>query len=89
MASLLSSFDPPANGSVVQRTTNGNDANGVSDADDRDNSPDVTRQESTILLGSNDAKEDDGSKRQALYVRKTRSGGHKTYMATESQIQMV
>jgi hypothetical protein len=82
MASLLHSFDPSA-----QKATSVNEVS-INDTSEKNNSPDITKQESAVLLGCNDAS-DDAPKRQVLCVRKTRSGGHKTYMATENQLQMV
>jgi hypothetical protein len=87
MASLLHSFDPPANGSAGQKATNVSDVS-INDDGGKIHSLDISRQESSVLLGCKDAN-DDTPKRQVLCVRKTRSGGHKTYMATGNQLQMV
>jgi hypothetical protein len=86
MASFLHSFDPPTNGSAVNKVTYDEELNEVGV---KDLSQNASKRESAILLGSKDANGEDVSKRQVLCVRKTRSGGHKTYMATENQLQMV
>ena len=86
MASLLHSFDPPTNGSVVNKVSSGGE---LRESGDKDLSHNAAKRESAILLGSKDVNGEDVSKRQVLCVRKTRSGGHKTYMATENQLQMV
>jgi len=86
MASLLHSFDPPMNGSVVSKVTSGGKA---CDTDEKHMSQNTSEPESAILLGPKDVNGDDISKRQVLCVRKTRSGGHKTYMATDNELQMV
>lgn len=86
MASLLHSFEPPGNG-LAQRAVVPLSNSSISD-NDINLSPNVTRQESAVLLGSKEVNGEDNSKRPVLCVRKTRSGGHKTY-CTENDFQMV
>lgn len=85
MASLLHSFDPPANGSAGQKTANVSDVS-VNDVGEKNDSADRSKQESSVLLGHKDMN---NVKPKVWSVCTTRSGGHKTYMATKNQLQMV